>query len=295
MLTTTIFNQRKDMSLKNIKKIRKAIGGKLRLSYWIGVFNKNWINPFCTIYINFAFLPFRQAIKLPIWIYGKTKFLLLSGKFIIEAPTVSCGMITIGRTYHSPCASGGGTEIINESEIIFKGRAIIGSGCRIIVFGCGKLIFGENFRTGNQNIIGCSNYVEFGKSINLAHQIQIFDTDFHYMYNWTNKTVKKNYEPVIIGDYSWIGNRTSIMKGTELPAYTIVSSNTLLNRKYDIPKGTVLAGIPAKEIASGYARIRNLKVEDVLYNYFQSGKLVYQFPNTTELKDLVVNPLICNV
>ena len=279
------------LRIKNIKKIGKAISRRLHLSYFIIFFSENWINPFLTFYINFKFLPFRQAVKLPIWIYGKTKFLLLSGKFIIEAPTVSRGMITIGKTQHNPCASGGGTEILNVGTVIFKGKTIIGCGCRIVVFG-GKLIFGENFRMGNQNMISSNIHVEFGKCVSIAHQIQVFDTDFHYMYNLTNKTVKNNSEPVIIGDHCWIGHRTTIMKRTELPAYTIVSSNTLLNRKYDVSKGAILAGIPAKEVASGYVRVKNFKLERELLNHFRCGKLVYQFPDNTTLDDLVLmNPM----
>ena len=53
------------------------------------------INIYKTIYINFRFLPFKQACKLPIWVYGKMKFGYKSGSIIIDA-TFRRKMIEIG-------------------------------------------------------------------------------------------------------------------------------------------------------------------------------------------------------
>jgi acetyltransferase-like isoleucine patch superfamily enzyme len=267
----------------------KAIWLRLHLSFYIILFSKNWINPFLTLYINLAFLPLRQSIKLPIWIYGKTKFINLSGKFIIDTNNVYSGMITIGKTNESPCASGTGTEIINRSKITFKGPTEIGSGCRFLIYGKGELVLGKNLRMNNQIAIGCCNLIVIGNTVSIAHQTQIFDTDFHFMYNLMTKMTKTNNKPIFIGNNCWIGNRVSIMKGTEIPDYTIVGSNTLLNKQYDIPEGTILAGIPAKVIASGYTRIRNRELEENLNTYFKSGELTYQFPEETKLEDLINN------
>lgn len=47
-----------------------------------------------TIWFNFHYLPFRQAIKLPILLY-KPKFLVCKGRIKIDGP-VHFGMITLG-------------------------------------------------------------------------------------------------------------------------------------------------------------------------------------------------------
>jgi len=56
-------------------------------------------------------------------------------------------------------------------------------------------------------------------------------------------------KPVKIGDYCWIGNRSTIMPGTVLPERVIVAANSLLNKDY-IEKGilpfSVIGGMPAK-------------------------------------------------
>ena len=49
-----------------------------------------------TIWFNFKMLPFKQAVRLPVFIFGKTEFRDLSGKIIIDCPRVWPGMIRIG-------------------------------------------------------------------------------------------------------------------------------------------------------------------------------------------------------
>ena len=271
-----------------IKKFFNFIKSRCPLSYCILLFSKNWINPFLTIYINFKFLPLNQAIKLPIYIYSKTKFLTFKGKIILNVKEVKKGMIKIGQSNDSPCSSGGGTEITNHSIIKFNGKADIGCGCKILVYNKGEIVFGKNFRMNNQNFIGCCNNITFGEFVNIAHQTQIFDTDFHYLFNLKSKSTKNNNMPVYIGSYSWIGNRVTIMKGTKIPDNTIIASNTLLNKKYDIQEGSILAGIPAKISKENYLRIRNNIIESKLSKYFELNENTeYKFPKNIDIKKLI--------
>lgn len=270
-----------------IKKLYNFIRSRSHLSYYILLFTKNWINPFLTIYINFKFLPFNQAIKFPIYIYSKTKFLSFKGKIILNVKEVKKGMIKIGQSNDSPCSSGGGTEITNHSIIKFNGKADIGCGCKILVYNKGEIVFGKNFRMNNQNFIGCCNNITFGEFVNIAHQTQIFDTDFHYLFNLKSKSTKNNNMPVYIGSYSWIGNRVTIMKGTKIPDYSIIASNTLLNKKYDTQEGSILAGIPAKISKENYLRIRNNSMESKLSKYFeQNENTEYKFPINIDIMKL---------
>lgn len=58
---------------------------------------KRWVlrSLLSTIYFNFHYLPFRQAVRLPILLY-KPHFLDLKGKIIISGG-VKTGMIELGR------------------------------------------------------------------------------------------------------------------------------------------------------------------------------------------------------
>lgn len=240
------------------------------IRFYIELLSKNWFNLLETLFINFYFLPFKQAIRLPIWIYGNVRFIKLDGKIKIEASKVSTKMIIINRTNESPCNSNGNTEIIlNTGTLLFKGKAQIGCGCRILVYENGEIIFGEDFKMNNQNTLSSCNKLQFENMVVLGHQNQIYDTDFHFLAT-KEGYVHNSSKPVLLGAYTFVGNRVTITKGVILPSYTIVSANSLVNKALAIESGTIIGGIPAKPLAKNLYRIRNIKVEASLYEYFKN-------------------------
>jgi Acetyltransferase (isoleucine patch superfamily) len=242
----------------------------LKLSWWVSFCYKNWLNIPLTIFFNFYSLPLKQAVKLPIWLYGRPKLLEISGNIRIDASLIRIGMIKINRSNESAAHSGGNTEIINKSRITFRGNANIGTGCRILVY-AGELICGSNIKINNRNYISCSLSVIIGESTAMGNEIQVSDTDFHYLFNLQDSTVSKNSKPVIIGAYNWIGSRTSVMKGTITPEYTTIASNSLLNKIYQVPNNSILAGCPAKNIKTGYKRIKQFHEECCISAYFMNN------------------------
>ena len=74
---------------------------------------------FPSIVFNFHYLPFRQAIKLPIWVF-KPHIHRFKGKVIIESPRIRTGMIRLGelggRMYPN-----NGIGWTNEGTVIFRG------------------------------------------------------------------------------------------------------------------------------------------------------------------------------
>lgn len=195
----------------------------------------------------------------------------MNGEIKIEAKKVSTKMIIINRTNESPCNSNGNTEfIINTGILLFKGKAQIGCGCRILVYNHGKIIFGEDFKMNNQNFISSSHgMIKFDKMVVIAHQSQIYNTDFHF-YSTQEGVTRNSTKNILIGAYTVIANRVTISKGVTLPSYTTISSNSLVNKTLPIESGTIIGGIPAKPLAKNYYRIRNNKIESILYQYFKN-------------------------
>lgn len=77
-----------------------------------------------SIYFNFRYLPFKQAIKLPIWI-NKPHLHAMKGKIIIDAPFVKTGMIHLGG-FGGHMYPNNGIHITQwGGKIIFKGRCYI--------------------------------------------------------------------------------------------------------------------------------------------------------------------------
>lgn len=65
-------------------------------------------------------------------------------------------------------------------------------------------------------------------------------------------------KPIHLGQYCWIGNRSTLMPGTVLPDRIIVASNSLLNKNYvvrGVQPYSILGGMPAAVIKEGVERI----------------------------------------
>jgi len=74
----------------------------------------------------------------------------------------------------------------------------------------------------------------------------------------------------VIEDYCWIGNTSTINGNVTLPVGTIVGSNSLVNKSFkDIEPFSIIAGIPAKLIKTGFRRIFNTTTELELISFFK--------------------------
>lgn len=211
----------------------------------------NW---FAIIYFNFKMLPFKQAIHLPFDFYHKIRFNDLSGKVRLTHKPYR-GMIKIG---------GRGSDIFPKqcSVITLQGNwelgagIELGTGISLVVKKTGNLVLGNNVRFGAYTKIYCEDKITMGTEIGFSWECQIFDTNFHYIQNIETKEIYPIHTPIKIGSYCWFGNRVSVMKGTNIPDYAIVSSNSLCNKDYsDAPQYSLLAGSPAKLKRSGYKRL----------------------------------------
>jgi acetyltransferase-like isoleucine patch superfamily enzyme len=79
-------------------------------------------------------------------------------------------------------------------------------------------------------------------------------------------SVKPLTKPIYIGDYCWIGNRTTISKGAYLPDYTIIASNSLVNKNFSrLGSYNLLTGVPADVKVQNVKRIYDTKFE-MLYD-----------------------------
>ncbi len=210
-----------------------------------------WIK---SIYLNFTMLPFKQAIKMPIILSKYTYFYSLPGRIVLTSPA-KFGMIRFGYF---------GEDVITPKDartlLQIEGRMKLAGN---VHFGCGVVIRVEpnatfeietNVRISNKVKIICYDNITIGHDTRIAWEGQIIDTSFHYMRNAEDGSVSKLTAPIRIGAHNWIANRVNIMKGALTPDYTIVAAGSLVNKRYDIPEKSVLAGTPAKLVKTGIYR-----------------------------------------
>lgn len=223
-----------------------------------------------TIWFNFKMLPLKQAIKFPVFVYGKSSFRKISGRFVIDAK-VSPAMIKIGKkdkyvltdtplsvwtiegtiTFHSDFRFYGGSYVFcaKNAKLSFMGGGFCGSNVKIICFDSITL-----------------------HDTRVTWDCQIMDSSFHYLENLDKPNdFKPLTDPVVLGDHVWICNNTTISKGTVVPSENIIASHSLVNKDFsDIGPYNLLAGVPAKVKASNVRRIYDSVKEaelDNIYNY----------------------------
>lgn len=156
-----------------------------------------------------------------------------------------------------------GIMIENNGTIIFKGQASIGNDFYISVGKSGTLIFGDGYCATTSLKIACYDAIEFGTNVSCGWECVFMDTDFHRMKFIDGRESPKAYGPIRIGDGCWLGFRSIVQKNTLLPNRTTVASNSLVNKRYDIPEASIIAGQPAKLVKTGI--YRDMKDNKIIY------------------------------
>lgn len=197
-----------------------------------------------TLYFNFHYLPFKEAIHLPILLY-KPKLLNCNGLVRILGG-VKFGMIRLGFMQASIYPNNGITWE-NRGTVIFNGSAIIGNSSAISVGKNGHLIFGNRFRATTALKCVCYNKVNFDSDVLIGWDCTISDTDFHTLQYNDNTT--RGFGDIFIGHNTWIAMQSLILKGSKTPPYAVVAARSLLNKDFTCEKEKILlSGQPAKVI-----------------------------------------------
>jgi len=201
----------------------------------------NWLS---SIYFNFHYLPFKQAIKLPIVLF-RPKLLKCSGKVILESDTIKTGMIQLGEHLVSLYPQKGFVWENHGGNVIFKGSCIIGSSSAISIGEKGSCLLGNNFRATSGLKLTSHHSIQFEENVLVAWDVIIMDTSFHRLKDRAGNFKSKGYAPIHIGKNNWITTRCMILSGTQTPDYSIIGAGCILNKDYSgYPTHTLLAGNP---------------------------------------------------
>ena len=230
----------------------------------------NWFNPLATLWLCFRSFPLRQAIYLPVFVYGRPRLLCLSGMMRIEG-RVKSGMIKFNNlVVGAPSIMSVQSEICNQGTIIFHGAGRIGTGNRIRVARHAILDIGAHFKIMDMCNIGCFQKILIGAQSWIVHRCQVLDANYHFVANFSKGIIPKWVKPIIIGKGCWICNTSTISGGTILPDFTIVASNSLVGKDMSaIPESSMIGGVPAKLIATGFRRVENRKIEEMIWQYYR--------------------------
>lgn len=271
----------KRIKSRSIGSILKTIDDRWGLGALERLVSVHWFNPFATLWLNLRSFPFLQAVKFPVWCYGRPRFYCLSGSMKVEGECKS-GMIRFNQVrLGSPNFQSVHSEIYNQGTIIFRGRGVIGTGNIIRVASNAVLDIANNFKIADFINLGCFTTIVIGEQSRIAHRCQIFDSNYHYIANIKKREIPNQRNLITIGKGCWICNSSILMGGVKLPNYTIVASNSLVNKDFSsIEEGSIIGGSPAKYLSTGYRRVENISIDHILHDYYDNGNnSVYIIPN----------------
>lgn len=254
--------------------------------------SRTHLSLFSTLYVNFRLLSFHEAISLPIYIYGKCNICDLSGKVEIKTK-ITRGMIKFGyrQGFFSAPKFGGMLMIQKKCKLVFNGPCMFDYDYVIRITDKGQVTIGKNIGFGSDTKIYCEQSITIGNFCRIPYGSTFMDTNYHYSIDTISGCIYRKSSPILIGNYNWIGNTSTIMKGTITSDGCIIASKSHLNKDYsklgDGKTCLVLAGSPAKIVRENSTRIMSLIHEKELNDYFDSN------PTSNKYEDVhILNKVI---
>lgn len=199
------------------------------------------------------YLPFRQAVRLPILLH-KGKILSWKGKVVIEADKISYGMIQMGFRTCSLFPDNGISWENHGGTVVFKGRAIIGNNSYLSIGPKGVLTIGDDFIVTAGLHIVTYRSITFGEKTRLGWNTLFMDTNFHPLYDMEKKRYKKASGPIEIGDCNWIGTNCKVMHSVTTPPRCIFGMDSVITRSSEMESYCVMGGSPLRILSRNVIR-----------------------------------------
>ncbi|MFH6963069.1 acyltransferase [Flavobacterium plurextorum] len=211
----------------------------------------NWIK---TLYFNFKKFPFKTAKKLPVFFYGPVKLTSIKGEIQLDGK-IQKGMIGFGQPYELNSVHKGVAEIAVYGTLLFKGKFQFGKDYFLFVGENGICELGNMASMASSSKLICTEKVVLGDYARFGSESQIIDTNFHDLIDTETGEKFRKSAPIRIGNYNFMSNRVSILKGTQTPDFCTVASNSLCTKEYTaLGENILIGGVPAKLIRKNISR-----------------------------------------
>lgn len=129
-------------------------------------------------------------------------------------------------------------EIRKGGYLSIGKKVRVHSGTKIKASKGGKCSIGDGVKINYNCMIICHDNISIGNGVEFGPSVYLYDHD-HY-FNRESGVVSDQFRtaPVIIGEHTWIGANTVILRGTKLGKNCVVGAGSILNGEY--PDGSVI-------------------------------------------------------
>ena len=209
-----------------------------------------------SIVFNFYYLPFTQAIKLPILCY-KLHGQVLRGGVEIDSKTISFGMIRLGFKT-TDLYPNTGIMWRNEGKVIFHGECKIGNDSYLVCGKKGIISIGNNFfATGSFRIVSETG-INIGDNVLVGWGSIFLDTNFHPLYSTDTKSFKTAYGKVNVGDGCWFAAQTLLLHSVEIPDHCVFGARSIINHSITYQSNCLYSGNPIILLKKG------IRLDDII-------------------------------
>lgn len=136
---------------------------------------------------------------------------------------------------------------VNLRNVVLGNNVVIGKNAWLEA-PTGKITILDDTQIGRNTVISSHQSILIGKNCLISYDVSILDAD-HNLNTSPYSPMKSGMskaEAIVIGDNSFIGAHSFILKGVKLGRHCIVGANSVVTRSF--PKASVVAGNPAKLI-----------------------------------------------
>lgn len=194
------------------------------------------------------FLPFRQAIHIPILIHYSVKVKALPRGAIMFSEKLRHGMLVLG--FEGSIGRSNCKSLISISK---GGRFIIGSnvqmakGIRMVIEEGGMMTIGSHFWCNGDCFFYCTKRITIGDNNMYGWDIHFNTSDGHHVY--ADGLQKPTEGDIKVGNHVWIASYCRIAKNSTIADDCIVAQCSLVNREFE-RVGCLIGGMPAKMLKS---------------------------------------------
>ncbi len=236
----------------------------------------NWLK---TLYINFKMLPFKEAVQLPILIWGGCRLDLKGGSIKFDTP-IKRGILKIGYRYET-FSYKEPVQFIVKGELIVKGSVWMGTAVHLLVEPKARLSIGNRVVIGSKSEITCTLQIDMDDFVRTGSRVEITDSNYHYTQNMETGAILSFKRPVHLAERNWLGTNAAILPGTITPPNLIIAYGSVCNKDYrnSIPQYSLIGGVTARLVKTNVGRIYESEREAEIASYFeQTGSEVYYAP-----------------
>lgn len=211
---------------------------------------------FSTLYFNFHYLPFRQAIYLPIVLY-KPHLQACKGKIRLEPEDgrIHHAMIKMGFHLVSIYPNNGVTWENKGGIVIFRGGCSFGNDSYLSIGPSASLDIGYSFRARAGMKLVCYHSTKFHRFVRFGWGCLCMDTNFHPIYDMVKKECGHEGGSIEIGEYNWFGTGCKVMHSVTTPERCIFGMGTIITRGCEKRSYCLMGGSPVRILRENVMRI----------------------------------------